>query len=321
MFEEKKLKSQRNFLRALDSFEGSVVHLTHTDLDAVCSDALHRRKYVSVFTVFSPVRDYLGYLNMLAKYKPRRAMILSLSDLGGASGIIDTTKTLADNGWKIEWRDHHIWSEGLCNEVKRIVDYIRVDKRYCACEITFQDLLPNDEIARTIAAIGRDRDFWINKDQRSEILTTVITTNKWKTKVSHKLSSGIIIDDEITKEYKLALKKKNKALKRSMKSSRLFDSVAVAKGTGFSSDSASELRNKYNTKIEILINNNGVFSIRSVNPVSNKIANNFEGGGHPNAAGGTLHFNFADKITFKFLAFRQRKVKKLIKTALTCSEK
>jgi oligoribonuclease NrnB/cAMP/cGMP phosphodiesterase (DHH superfamily) len=319
MFEEKKFTPERNFLRVLDSFEGLVVHLTHTDLDAVCSDALHRRKYASVFTVFSPVRDYVGYLNMLAKYKPHRVMTLSLSDLGGALGIVDAIRTLADNGWKIEWRDHHVWSEELFDEVKRTVDYIRVDERYCACEIIFQDLLPNDEVARTIAAIGRDRDFWINKDPRSEILSTVINTNKWKTKVSHKLSSGIIIDDEITEEYKLALKKKNEALKRSLKSSRLFDGVAVAKGTGFSSDSASVLRNKYKTKIEIIINNNGVFSIRSVEPVSNKIADYFDGGGHPNAAGGTLHFNFADRITFKLLTYRQRKVKKLIKTALTYS--
>lgn len=321
MFNERKLKSKRNFFRALDSFEGSVVHLTHTDLDAVCSDALHRRKYASVFTIFSPVRDYLGYLNILTKYKPRPMMTLSLSDLGGTSGIVDATRILADNGWKIEWRDHHIWSEALFHEVKRIVDYIRVDKCYCACEITFQDLLPNDEIARTIAAIGRDRDFWINKDPRSEILTTVIITNKWKTKVSHKLSTGIIIDDEITEGYKLALKKKNKALKRSLKSSRLFDSVAVAKGTGFSSDLASQLRNKYKTKTEIIINNNGTFSIRSVEPVSNEIASCFDGGGHPNAAGGTMHFNFADKIAFKLLVYRQRKVKKLIKTAFTYSQK
>jgi oligoribonuclease NrnB/cAMP/cGMP phosphodiesterase (DHH superfamily) len=320
MLEEKKFKSERNFLKALDSFEGLIVHLTHTDLDAVCSDAVHRRKYTSIFTVFSPVRDYVSYLKMLAKYKPRRVMTLSLSDLGGASEIVDAIRTLADNGWKIEWRDHHIWSEGLFDEVKRTVDYIRVDGRYCACEITFQDLLPNDEIARTIAAIGRDRDFWINKDPRSEILSTVINTNNWKTKVSQKLSSGIVIDDEITEEYKLALKNKNEALKRSLESSRLFDGVAVAKSTGFSSDSASALRNKYKTKIEIIINNNGVFSIRSVEPVSNKIAENFDGGGHPNAAGGTLHFNFADRITFKLLTYRQRKVKKLIKTALAYSK-
>jgi oligoribonuclease NrnB/cAMP/cGMP phosphodiesterase (DHH superfamily) len=319
MFKEKKFKSERNFLTALESFEGFVVHLTHTDLDAVCSDALHQRKYASVLTVFSPVRDYGGYLNMLAKYKPRRVMTLSISDLGGALGIVDAIKTLVDNGWKIEWRDHHIWSEELFGEVKRTVDYIRVDARYCACEITFQDLLPYDEIARTIAAVGRDRDFWINNDPRSEILSTVINTNEWKTKVSHKLSSGIVIDDEITEEYKLALKKKDEALRGSLKSSRLFDGIAVAKGTGFSSDLASELRNKYKTQIEIIINNNGVFSIRSTEPVSNKIADYFDGGGHPNAAGGTLHFNFVDRVAFKLLRYKQRKVQKLIKTALTYS--
>jgi len=316
MFKKRTFKSDRNLLRALRHFEGAVVHLTHTDLDAVCSDALHRRKYGNVFTIFSPVRYYACYLNTLAKIAPRRAITLSLSDLGGTSGIADEIMTLVDHGWTIEWRDHHVWDKELFDEVEHMINYLRVDERYCACEIVFQDLLPKDEIARTIALIGRDRDFWINEDPRSEILSTVIDTNNWKTIISDKLSKGIAIDNEVTKEYELAVKRKNEALNRSLKSSKLFDGVVVARGRGFSSDLASALRNKYSTKIEVIINDNGAFSIRSVEPVSNKIAASFGGGGHPTAAGGTLHFNFIDKLVFKLLPFRQQKAQNLIKTAL-----
>ena len=71
MFKKRTFKSDRNLLRALRHFEGAVVHLTHTDLDAVCSDALHRRKYGNVFTIFSPVRYYACHLNTLAKIAPR----------------------------------------------------------------------------------------------------------------------------------------------------------------------------------------------------------------------------------------------------------
>jgi len=316
MFKQRIFKSDKNLLRALKHFEGPIVHLTHTDLDAVCSDALHRRKYVNVFTIFSPVRYYACYLDSLAKFEPRRTITLSLSDLGGTPGITEALMTLVDRGWKIEWRDHHVWDSGLFDDVKQMINYLRVDERYCACEIVYQDLLPNDEIARNIAFIGRDRDFWINEDPRSEILSTVIDTSNWKTKISDKLSKGIAVDNEVTREYDLAVKRKNEALKRSLKSSRLFDGVAVARGLGFSSDLASALRNKHNTKIEVIINDNGSFSIRSVEPVSNKIAGYFGGGGHPNAAGGTLHFNFSDKVIFRLLPFRQQKVKNLLKIAL-----
>ena len=98
MFKQRTVRSDRNLVQALRHFEGAVVHLTHTDLDAVCSDALHRRKYGNVFTIFSPVRYYACYLNTLAKIEPRQAITLSLSDLGGTSGIASEIKTLADHG-------------------------------------------------------------------------------------------------------------------------------------------------------------------------------------------------------------------------------
>jgi oligoribonuclease NrnB/cAMP/cGMP phosphodiesterase (DHH superfamily) len=209
-----------------------------------------------------------------------------------------------------------VWDKELFYDIKHIINYLRVDERYCACEIVFQDLLPNDEVARTIALIGRDRDFWINEDPRSEILSTVIDSNNWKAIISDKLSKGIAIDNEVTEEYELAVERKNEALSRSLNTSKLFDGVAVARGSGFSSDLAAALRNKYNTKIEVIINDNGAFSIRSVEPVSNKIATSFGGGGHPTAAGGTLHFNIIDKLVFKLSPFRQHKAQNLIKTAL-----
>jgi len=48
-------------LGGLSQFDGYIVHLTHTDLDAVCCDALFKRKYGNVFTIFSSVQDYSSY--------------------------------------------------------------------------------------------------------------------------------------------------------------------------------------------------------------------------------------------------------------------
>ncbi|NQS73405.1 MAG: phosphoesterase, partial [Methanoculleus sp.] len=41
--------------QALSGRTGNVVHLTHNDLDAVGSDAIHRRKYGDVFTIWCSV--------------------------------------------------------------------------------------------------------------------------------------------------------------------------------------------------------------------------------------------------------------------------
>jgi nanoRNase/pAp phosphatase (c-di-AMP/oligoRNAs hydrolase) len=64
-----------------------------------------------------------------------------------------------------------------------------------------------------------------------------------------------------------------------------------------------------------LLKANGVFSVRTVAPVSNQIAMLFDGGGHPHAAGGNLHFTIAEKVGFRLFAYRLKKVRELIEAA------
>ena len=168
----------RQVLRGLSLFDGHIVHLTHTDLDAVCCDALFKRKYGNVFTIFSSVQDYSSYLELLAQAEKTANLTLCLSDLGGRTSALEVVARLKNKGWRIEWRDHHVWDERFFEDIKNVVDYLRVDRELCACEIVCTDLLDGDLIAKEIAAIGRDRDFWINNDPRSEVLSTAISDDK-----------------------------------------------------------------------------------------------------------------------------------------------
>ncbi|MEN6610983.1 MAG: phosphoesterase, partial [Methanoregulaceae archaeon] len=58
------------------------------------------------------------------------------------------------------------------------------------------------------------------------------------------------------------------------------------------------LRKEFNSQIEVLITPDGKFSLRSVPPISHLLARNFNGGGHPNASGGTFPFTFTDRLLF-----------------------
>ena len=102
-------KLGKEILRALSRFDGNIIHLTHTDLDAVCCDAIFRRKYGNVLTIFSSVQDYSSYLDLFTQVQKATNLTLCLSDLGGWQSAAESVAKLKRNGWRVEWRDHHIW--------------------------------------------------------------------------------------------------------------------------------------------------------------------------------------------------------------------
>ena len=75
-----------NLMQALSRRTEAVVHLTHNDLDAVGSDAIHRRVYGEVFTVWSSVGKFLANLDAVAG-SPGRNDLLSISDVGYQQGV------------------------------------------------------------------------------------------------------------------------------------------------------------------------------------------------------------------------------------------
>jgi oligoribonuclease NrnB/cAMP/cGMP phosphodiesterase (DHH superfamily) len=235
-----------------------------------------------------------------------------MSDLGGRQNAIEHLAKLKRNGWHVEWRDHHIWDTQTLKDATNIVDYLCVNRDFCACEIVCQDLLQSDPIAQEIAAIGRDRDFWINKDPRSEVLSTVVSDYTMRERIASKLAHGIFSDSEVEHMYALQMARKNKALRNAMRTSALFNRTAVTVSDGYSSDVAAMLRARYNSRTELILRASGIFSVRTVAPVSNQIAKLFDGGGHPHAAGGNLHFTIAERIGFRLFTYRLKKVRELI---------
>lgn len=310
-----RLRTGRGISRTLGRFEGKIVHLTHTDLDAVCCDAIFRRKYGNIFTIFSSVQDYGAYLEKLTRVRSAADFTLCLSDLGGRASVVETVARLKQNGWRVEWRDHHVWDGQVVKTVESVIDYLRVSPEFCACEIVFRDLLENDRVAQEIAELGRDKDFWINNDPRSEILSTAISDQLSREKIAAKLSQGVFVDHEIEEMYETQISLKKKALSKALQVSALFDSTAITISNGYSSDVAAMLRSRYHSTTELVLRTNGRFSIRTVAPASNQIAALFDGGGHPHAAGGNLHFTIPEQIAFRFTSYRLTKVRKLIETA------
>jgi len=301
---KKKREKKEKFISAVRQRKAGIVHLTHNDLDAAGCDAIHRRKYgENIFTIWSSVGGFTNNLKNVSE-TDGKGDILSISDIGYQKGIDRYVRKAVSKGWKIEWRDHHRWTDEEIKETEDLVEYLRVDTSVCATGIVAKDLMPEDKSSAEIAKVVCDYDLWRHNDPRSKILGEVCTKRKNLNYVRDRLSEGIIIDEEIEKIYSHIEKEKNEAIEKSIKKMKIYKGrykIAFAPLYGYPSETAHAIRDRTGTDVEVIVSENGRFSIRSEPPISHLIAKEFNGGGHPPAAGGSFDFNFKDKMIFKLL--------------------
>lgn len=318
---KKKEENHKKFLKAIDGRKTRIVHLTHNDLDAAGCDAIHRLKYGEIFTIWSSVGRFEENLGIVSGRKGRGDTI-SISDIGYHRGAPKLLKTAVENGWVIEWRDHHRWSDQEKDEISKLAEYFRVDTETCATGIVAKDLMPGDEHSKEIARVVCDYDLWRHEDPRSKILGEV--GSKWKNldTIRDCFTSGKIINNSIEEIYKEISKERSEAIEKSIQKSKIYEGryrIAFAPMYGYPSETAHAIRDREGTDIEVIISDSGKFSIRSKPPISHLIAREFGGGGHPPAAGGKFDYSIIDKLSI-LLFGKSRHYKRLCDVAENISE-
>ena len=120
--------SDSGLASAIKSRTAHVVHLTHNDLDAVGADAIHRMKYGTdgVFTIWSSVGKFPGLFSMVASCEGK-GDLLSISDLGYHQDAESIAAKARQNGWKVEWRDHHRWRDDEIEKIEKEVKFLHID--------------------------------------------------------------------------------------------------------------------------------------------------------------------------------------------------
>jgi oligoribonuclease NrnB/cAMP/cGMP phosphodiesterase (DHH superfamily) len=293
-----------NLMQALSERTGTVVHLTHNDLDAVGGDAIHRRKYGDVFTIWCSVGRFLSLFDAVAG-SPGRGDLLSISDLGYQQGVEQRLAKARSNGWRIEWRDHHRWNDEEVRAVDAKTSLLHIDVATCATGIVARDLAPGDAVAEEIARVVCDYDLWKHRDPRSKMLGQVVMRKGWREYVRDNLVRGTIVDAKVESEYAEIVREMERDIRHSLRHTTIIEDgryrIAFAPLYGYPSETAHAIRDELGTDIEVVVSGNGRVSIRSVPPISHLIAREFGGGGHPHAAGGTFPFNLLDRILFWLL--------------------
>lgn len=291
---------KERLISLLKSRKSPLVHLTHNDLDAVGGDAIHRMRYGTITSIFCSVGSFPAALDAVASVEGN-GITLSISDLGYQRGIEHRIRSVNEAGWKIEWRDHHRWSPEEIGLVQHYCGLLRLDTSTCGCGICARDLLPGDKTAEEIARVVCDYDLWKHEDPRSAVLGIVLQRKKNRDYVRDRLAEGILSDEHIEKEYQAIVGDMEEKMTKSIRKATIMGEkyrIAFSPLFGYPSETASRMRKELSTDIEVLISKDGRFSLRSVPPISHIIAREYGGGGHPNAAGGSFHFSFWDRIRF-----------------------
>lgn len=286
---------------ALADRNSGVVHLTHNDLDAIGADAIHRMKYGEIFTIFSSVGKFQKNFNTVAGV-PGKGDLLSITDLGYKHGMEETCARARSNGWRIEWRDHHRWTPEEIGIVRKKVDLLVVDTSTCGCGLAARDLMPDDDKASELARVVCDYDLWKHEDPRSAIVGQVSCKFEYQEYLRDNFVNGIIINGKIEEIYHQLKAEMDDQIRCSMKKTRILEGryrIAFAPLYGYPSETAEAIRETMDTDIEVIISENGKFSIRSKEPISHLLAKKFGGGGHPNASGGNFQFSLIDGIIFR----------------------
>ncbi|HJJ28370.1 MAG TPA: phosphoesterase [Methanocorpusculum sp.] len=294
-----------------------IVHLTHNDLDAAGCDAICRIKFgEGIMTFFGSVGKFSWLLGQIASCNGKGDTLI-LSDLGYQKGIETQIKKAYAAGWKIQWFDHHKWLDEEKALIEPFVEKLVVDNSRCATGVLARAFTPDNADALEMARVVCDYDLWKHEDPRSAVLGIVTSGAENLKLVRDKFVQGIIVDGQIDAIYQKIERAKNKCIKKSQKRAQVFDDgkykIAVMPAYGYPSEAAAESRKKFGTDIELLVFDNGKFSIRSVPEISHMIAKEFGGGGHPNASGGSFNYTRWEKVKFKIFKKLSR-VDKFVET-------
>ena len=284
----------------------NIVHLTHNDLDAAGSDAICRMTFGDeILTLFSSVGRFNWFVSQIAGCNGKGDTLI-ISDLGYQNGVEDQIRKAHAAGWKIQWYDHHKWTDAEKQKTAPFVETLIIDTNKCATGVIASVFAKDNKPALEIARVVCDYDLWKHQDPRSGQLGIVTSKQENLRLVRDKLRDGIIIDEEIMQIFKRIEKDKNRCMKKSIRSAKIFRgkyTIAVMPSYGYPSETAAEARKKLGTDIEVLVFDNGKFSLRSVPDISHLIAKQFNGGGHPNASGGS--FNYTCWERWKLKLFRK----------------
>jgi oligoribonuclease NrnB/cAMP/cGMP phosphodiesterase (DHH superfamily) len=322
-------KFERHFYAQAFS-ASTILHLAHGPcMDGATCDVFVRKAYGegAVKTVFLEPHETADALELLVNV-PSRARGLVVSDLslqrGEGERIAATLAALAADGWRIYWRDHHHkqW-DGVDLDALRASCQLTLDTTGTECGATLvqKALLPDDAWAKELALVVRDHDLWLRQDPRSITLFHAIVeagTQRW---IRHLLNRKVILDKQMERWAQRDERRTHRLVRWGLGRAKIVEGARGKVGVVYGRVPTNEVLHALEERgahLSVLIKPSGSFSLRSRKdvPVCHAIAQEFGGGGHPNASGGRLGLGGFGLLGLWMSRTSARPTKALVKRAL-----
>ncbi|MCE4625025.1 MAG: DHHA1 domain-containing protein [Desulfurococcales archaeon] len=319
--------------------EGGFNHLyiiTHTDLDGVGSAAATLLAsgrsiseatilYAEPYNIDSVIREIAGHMD--------KGDLLVIADLGpnrdSFGEAVRLIKTLTGRGVRVEWYDHHVWSEDETAQVEAAGAKLVIDKSTCATGVVARympgirgrqppEVLPDLEAAVCAADLWRWDHPLAPKLFRVADHRYEDGREAWRNKLVEKFSKGILWDEELSsalEEYvNLELANFNTILATAYVTPPPCIVAAVFKFHGPPSNSivGASLLSRHNADIAVIVRDNGGISLRSRRVDVQVVAKALGGGGHPRAAGARIKIGVITRLA-SYLLGRKRLAAKAAK--------
>ncbi|HUR25826.1 MAG TPA: hypothetical protein VM327_07430 [Candidatus Thermoplasmatota archaeon] len=309
LFRSEKRKQRKRLARWAAAERRAVTTLlvSHAHcLDGVGSAIVTLRSLgrANVGVVYVQPGDMAHVLSHFAKV-PGRGRSFFVADLSlqpeQYEGIVSACAALEENGWKVQWRDHHHkqW-EGLSLqrlEKHLVVLQVNSDATESGASLQQKALAPRDDFLRRLAETVRDRDLWWNKTPDSETLEFALTELGTEAFTDHFLDAEAdspVVDGFIQAAAQREKDRQGGAKDALLDQARYWGDGATKVGVVYGwlpkNTGLHDLLEDHGCQVAINVRPNGKVSLRSRKSaaVCHLVAKEFHGGGHPNASGADL---------------------------------
>ncbi len=305
------------------TFLARIVIVTHTDLDGVASAAIYAR-------LAGAEPDKEATIIMSEPYKLHRSLAdiarnlrdvnrVAIMDLGPNAdtfdSIIEATRKLVSLGVKVEWYDHHRWSNDWVKTLEELSVHVYIDTSTCAAGVVAkyapQELeAESDEFIEALVSATCAADLWKWDNPLAPRLYRVVDRykgargDKWRRLMLKGFYKGALwwpeLDDALAEYLRREFKGFASALKSVVvKEFNCCKVVFVLKKPGPPNASilGNALLRRFNADIAVIVRVRGKgVSFRSQSCNVRDLAYVLGGGGHPRAAGAPLKLPLLYKI-------------------------
>ncbi|MFB6112087.1 MAG: DHH family phosphoesterase [Halobacteriaceae archaeon] len=288
--EEREEAEARETLAAAD-----VVVVTDDDADGLGCAAIIREAHGDAGILPSGPGDIGDALERVATYGTPELVYVCDICPDTVDRVGEPLQALLERGATVRWFDHHQWEPAVADELRDwgVELVVGESDEQCTADVALESIdHPFPARFEELAAVTRDHDLWIKKDERSDDLGDfAYWAEDIETYVETVREHGVALPEDVQAFLTERRVEKDELIDRAVDRADIRTvgpwTVGVTYGRCSQNEVAERLRVEAGADAAVIVKPSGAASIRGSEGFeqSHRVARLVGGGGHPRAAG------------------------------------